>query len=164
MDEHERLQLLGLLPEGIELWRADLLAFDAAADGGADQIQLLHAMFKLFGGEFRELQRNRSVPQEAAGNRFAHLGDLFTLKIEHPAREVAVRCVPERVDTEHLYVDAVLDSVRDASGANRKADVTVEMSARMPSKLATFDNVLNAHPGTVSVHVDSRDALRTERD
>src|SRR5262245_41052323 len=64
MDEYQRLQFLGFLPERIEARRGDLLAFDAAADGGADQTQLFHALFELLGGELGKLQRHRRVAEE----------------------------------------------------------------------------------------------------
>src|SRR5262249_5023005 len=54
MDENERLQLLRLLPERVEPRGRDLLAFDIAADGGAHQSELLHALLELLGGKLRK--------------------------------------------------------------------------------------------------------------
>src|SRR5437868_4738376 len=121
-------------------------------------------MFKLFGSEFGKLQRHRGVAQEPAGNCIAPLGDLITLKIEYPAREVAVRRVPERVDAEHLYVDAVLVHVRDARGVNREAEVAVELSARRPFKLSAFEEIEHGRYGAVRVHVHGRDPAAADCD
>ena len=158
MDEDQRLQLLGLFPEGVELGRGDFFALDAAADGGANQAQAVHAVLELLGGELRKLQRHRRVAQKAAGNRLAHLRELFTLDVEHPAREVAVRRVPERVDAEHLHVDAVLVHVRDPRSLNRKAEVPLELSAGRCLKWRTFDDVEHGRHGAVRVHVHGLDS------
>ena len=88
---------------------------------------MLHAIFKLLRREFRKLQRHRSVAQEATGNGLAHLRELFTLEIEHPAREVAVRRVPERIDAEYLHIDAVLVHVRNPLSLDWEAQTTFEL-------------------------------------
>src|SRR5262245_229309 len=64
MDEDERLQLLSFLPEWIELGGRNLLALDAASDGGANQAKLLHAALELLGGNLRILQRDRRIADE----------------------------------------------------------------------------------------------------
>ena len=128
MDEDQRLQLLGLLPERIELGGGDLLALDAAADGSADQAELLHAVLELLGGEVGKLQRHRRVADEAARESLAHLATSFcALQVEDAAGEIAVGAVPERVDAERLDVDAVLVHVGDARGRDRKAEIALEL-------------------------------------
>ena len=82
-------------------------------------------MFELLDGEIGKLQRHRGVAQETAGKGPAHLCDFFTLEIEHPARQIAVRSVPERVDAEHLDVDTVFVHIRNARRRNRKAKVAL---------------------------------------
>src|SRR5207247_2337812 len=67
MDEDEHAELLGLGPERIELRIADLLAVDAAADAGAAQPVLLHAVLELLGGQIGILQRHRREGDEAVG-------------------------------------------------------------------------------------------------
>ena len=52
--------------------------------------------------------------QETAGKGPAHLCDFFILEIEHPARQIAVRSVPESVDAEHLDIDTVFVHIRNA--------------------------------------------------
>jgi hypothetical protein len=72
MDEHEHAKLLGLGPEGMELRVGQLLAVDAAADGGAAQAVLPDALLELLGGEVGMLQGDRV--------RGAGLGELLVLQ------------------------------------------------------------------------------------
>src|SRR5262249_21380352 len=85
MDEDERLQLLGLLPERTEPGGRYLLALDAPADRGANQAKLLHAALELLGGKLRILQCDRRIADEATRESLAHLGDLGGLQVEHAA-------------------------------------------------------------------------------
>src|SRR5262249_10714803 len=57
MDEDQGLKFLGLFPKGIEPGSGDLFALDAAADGGADEAQIFHAVLELLRGKLRKLQR-----------------------------------------------------------------------------------------------------------
>src|SRR5262245_31228686 len=86
MNEYQCLQLLGFFPERVEAWRGNLLAFDAAADGGADQTQLRHALFKLLGSEFGKLQRHWRVTQETLRRESAHFREFDTLHVEDASR------------------------------------------------------------------------------
>src|SRR5207245_5232800 len=86
------------LPERVELRIADLRAVDAAADPGAAQPVLLHALLELLGGEVGVLQRHRREGDEALGIRGARLGELLVLDLDDLAGEIAVRGVPVRVD------------------------------------------------------------------
>ena len=84
--------------------------------------QVLHALFELLGGEVGKLQRHRGVAQETAGQRTGTSLRAFSpLEIEHPARQIAVRSVPESVDAEHLDIDTVFVHIRNARRRNRKA-------------------------------------------
>ena len=164
MDEDQRLQLLGFFPEGVELGGGDFFALDVAADGGANEAQMFHAVFELLGGELRKLQRHRAVAQEATGNGLTHRGEFFTLEVEHPARQVAVRRVPERIDAEHLHIDAIFVHVRDARSLNRKAKVPFKLPAGRCLELRAFDDVKHGRHGAVRVHVHGRDATAAHGD
>jgi hypothetical protein len=80
MDEDERLQLLGLLPERIEFGGCNLFALDTATDGGADQAKLLHAALELLGGDLGILQCDRRIADETARESLVHLRDLGGLQ------------------------------------------------------------------------------------
>ncbi len=56
VNEDQRLQFLGLGPEGIELRIGQLFSFAVRADGDAAQTMILDALFHLLRREFRELQ------------------------------------------------------------------------------------------------------------
>ena len=70
--EEQHAQLLRLCPERIELAIGELLAFDAAADGGAAQAQLPDRLVQLVGREVGMLQRDRGHPHEAIRVRGDH--------------------------------------------------------------------------------------------
>src|SRR5436190_6509604 len=108
VDEDHHAELLGLGPERVELRIADLHAVDAAADPGAAQPVLLHALLELLGGEVGVLQRHRREGDEALGIGGARLRELLVLELDDLPGEIAVRRVPVRVDAERLDVDALL--------------------------------------------------------
>src|SRR5262245_1318704 len=164
MNEDERLQLLGLLPERIELGRTDFLALNAATDGGADQSEVLHAVLELLGGEFGELQRNRRVADETAGDRLAHLRDLDALEVIEATGKIAVGAVPEGVDAERLHVDAVLVHVGDALGLDWEAEVAFELLAGGTLERRAADQVEHRGHRAVSVHVDGSHAAAADDD
>src|SRR5207245_4242968 len=108
VDEDERAELLGLGPERMESRIAELLAVDAAADGGAAQPVLLQTGLELLGREVRVLQRHRGEGDEAIRVRRAGLGELLVLERDEPAGDVTIGLVPVRIDAERLDVDALL--------------------------------------------------------
>ncbi len=109
MNEDQRLQLLGLGPEGIELGIGQFIAIDACADGRATKVVLLHSFFKLLGREFRELQGHRRVSHEAIRvGRRQHGRELLILKVGEPRGQIAIGGIPIGVNADGFYVDAFL--------------------------------------------------------
>src|SRR5262249_6514162 len=79
VDEDEAAELLALRPEGMELRIADLLAVDAAADGGAAQPVLLDAFLELLGGQVGMLEGHAGEGYEAVGMSGARRRELLVL-------------------------------------------------------------------------------------
>src|SRR5262245_16815765 len=164
MDEDERLQLLGLLPEWVELGGGDLLALDAAADGGADQAKLLHAALELLGSDLRILQCDRRIADKAARESLAHLRDLGGVQIEHAAGEIAVGGVPERVDAERLHVDAISVHVDDARHLDWKAEAALQLLPRGALERRAVDEIEHGRHCAVRMHVDGPHAAARDVD
>src|SRR5262245_52341371 len=154
MDEDERLQLFSFLPERIELGGRNLLALDAAADGGANQAKLLHAALELLGGNLRILQRDRRIADEATWENLAHLRDLGGLQVEYAAGEIAVGAVPERVDAEGLHVDAVPVHVGNAGRLDREAEAALQLLPRGALEGGAVDKIEHGRHRAVRMHVD----------
>jgi hypothetical protein len=94
----------------------------------------------------------------------AHGRERFTLEIEHPARQIAVGAVPERVDAERLHIDAILVHICDALSRNRKAKIPLELPACRSLEWGAFDNVEHGRHGTVRVHVHGFDPAAAHGD
>src|SRR6266853_4944075 len=107
VDEHRHPELLGLGPERVELGIGDLLAVDAAPDGGPAQAVLLHALLELGRGEVGMLERHGGEGHEAIRVGRADLGELLVLELADPGGDVPVRLVPVGIDAEGLDVDAL---------------------------------------------------------
>src|SRR5262249_53325141 len=88
MDEHQHAELLGLLPERVELRIRELLPFDAAADAGAAQAELLHGVLELLRGEIGMLQRHRGERDESVGLLGDDLGELVVLQLDQLGGDV----------------------------------------------------------------------------
>jgi hypothetical protein len=82
----------------MELGVGKLVAGHAGPDGGAAQPELLDAVLELLDGQVRVLESYRGEGDEGVGVGRAQLGELFVLDLNHLAREVTVRGVPEGVD------------------------------------------------------------------
>ena len=64
-------------------------------------------MLELLGGQFRKLKRHGSERHETVRRFRADGFQPGILQVDDPADEVALRCIPIRIDGEHLHVDAV---------------------------------------------------------
>ena len=78
MHEQHHAQLLRLRPERIELPIRQLLAFDAAADGGAAQSQLPDRLVQLLGRQVGVLQRDASPCRRIDPGACAHHCAIFS--------------------------------------------------------------------------------------
>src|SRR5437870_12579650 len=104
MDEDRHAELLGLGPERVELWVAELLAVDAAADANAAQPVVLDGFSELLGSKIGVLQRHRGEGDETVGMRGASPSELLVLDLDDGASEVAVGLVAVRVDAQRLKI------------------------------------------------------------
>ena len=91
MDEEQDAELLGLGPERIELARRQFFAFDAAADRGAAESELLDGFLQLFGRQIGILERNRREPDETIRLRRTPRCQLLVLNLDDLARQFAIR-------------------------------------------------------------------------
>ena len=159
--EHEHAELLHFRPERIEFRRRQLLAFDAAADGGAAQPEPLDSVFQLLGRQIGKLQRHRREPDEPIRMRRAPRGELLVLDGHDLARELAFGRVPERVDAQDLHVDPLLVDRFEAFGAEHETAFLIAPApspAALGRELRTFNDVADFGDRQVAVDVDHLDA------
>ena len=131
MDEDQRLQLLGLFPERIELGCGDLLAVDAAADGGADEARTPSCRVRA--------ARRRAPETARTPARSRRSGREWPCTSPRAFRSGRRRCggrgrgrrVPERIDAERLHVDAVRVHVGDASQPTGKPRLPLSWPSRL---------------------------------
>src|SRR5207247_7762310 len=159
MHEHQRAELLRLRPERIEFRQRQLLAFHAAADGGAPQPELPDPVSELLGREVRKMQRHRREPDVSIGMRRTPRRELLVLDLDNLARELAVRRVPERVDAEDLDIDPLRVQRMETLGAEDETAAVGLVAAAGRRELRTFENIADLGHREGTVDVDRLDPL-----
>src|SRR5439155_47531 len=118
-------------------------AVDAAADAGAAQPVLLHAVLELLGGQIGILQRHRREGDEAVGMGGAGLAELRILDLTDLPGEIALGLVPVRVDAERLDVVAALAIGWAAAGVAGKTSAARE-TGQLKQQVSTLQARLHA--------------------
>src|SRR5215472_3300992 len=100
MNENQRVQFLGLRPNGVKLLCRQIISVDAGSDGESAHPKVLYSLFHLLDGERGMLQRHCAEAHEAVGMCSAKRADFFVLQLNEFASEVRVCPVPERIDRD----------------------------------------------------------------
>src|SRR5262249_17284131 len=93
----------------------------------------------------------------------AHIAELFILQIDDAARQLAVGRIPEGVDAQRLYVDAV--GVHDLEALRSDGDaLEVDRLLDAPFEAGAANQVRDFGHHAMRLHVDGLDAVAAHRD
>jgi hypothetical protein len=146
-------------PERIVLRKREILAVDVPADRHAFQTKTVHAVFELFAGEVRMLQRHRRHRHETIGVGSHPLREALVLGQHNAAGQVAIgRVPPVAVDAERLDVEPLPIHLLDAL---RAEDVVAAPAAVLLERRALHD--LDDRDDAVAMDVDHPDASAVQR-
>ena len=166
MNEQHGAEFLGLGPDRMEFRVGEFLAGDAAADRGAAQPLFFHRGFELLDGEIRELQRQRGEGGETVGLRRAEFGELFVLYPDDLGGEVAILAIPERVDRQHLHVDALCVHRLEAlvERGRDKGLPSGLLHRRLEGRVVVAHQLFGLVEQAMGMDVDRLDALAVDHD
>ena len=81
MHDNYDVELLRFGPEGIEFFRAVVVAVDVGADVAAAEIQITYGALEYLGGARGVMQRHRRHADEAVGIAFDQVGDAVIVNV-----------------------------------------------------------------------------------
>src|SRR6266478_3641989 len=168
MNEDERLQMLGPLPEWIKLWSGEFFAVDAAADQATAHVLLLHAPFQLVRCKLGELHRHGSQTYKSFRMARAQFFDCLILDLDDLAGQIPLCPIPERIDAHNLHIDSFpvhalqpgIDDVHIVAGAASRGEL-VPYALRF---FISFHQVQSFGNQNMGVHIYRQHSLATDCD
>src|SRR5262249_50402278 len=100
-------QFFSLCPKWIEARGRQFFSADHVSDRTSMQSELPHTFFQLFGRKVGMLQCDRRQSCKTVGMLTAEFCQSFILHCDQPSRDVAISCVPKRIDAEDFDVDTL---------------------------------------------------------